>query len=291
MRESIGLCKTAKATQSPTRNDETDDMAIKIKTAEEIELMRKSCQVLSNALAEVVKAVKAGTNGLALDKIADEFIRDHGGKPSFKGYHGFPNALCISMNDDVVHGIPTKTDYKDGDIISLDCGVFMNGYHGDMAYTVGIGNVKPEVVQLMRVTRQALFIGIEQAITGKRTGDIGFAIQEFCERQNPYKCVRELVGHGIGKTLHEDPQVPNYGRKGDGTKLPENCVIAIEPMVNLGKKDVYTKRDNWTIATQDGTPSVHFEHTVVVKAVKPDILTSFEAIEAAVNGNTELVKI
>ena len=266
-------------------------MAIKIKTLEEIELIRKSCEVLSLALAEVIKAAKPGTNGLALDKLADEFIKDYGGKPSFKGYHGFPNALCISMNDDVVHGIPTGAAFKDGDILSLDCGVFMNGYHGDMADSIGIGNVKPEVVQLMRVTKESLFIGIEWATLGKRTGDIGFAIQDFCERQNPYKCVRELVGHGIGKTLHEDPQVPNYGRKGDGAKLPENCVIAIEPMVNLGKKDVYTKKDNWTIATQDGFPSVHFEHTVVVKPVKAEILTSYVAIEKAVKENAELIKI
>ncbi|HLP21598.1 MAG TPA: type I methionyl aminopeptidase [Chitinophagales bacterium] len=266
-------------------------MAIKIKTQEEIELIRKSCEVLSNALAEVVKAAKAGTNGLALDKLAEEYIKDHGGKPSFKGYHGFPNSLCISMNDDVVHGIPTATPYKDGDIISLDCGVYMNGYHGDMAYTIGIGNVKPEIEKLMRVTKESLLLGIEFATAGRRTGDIGFAIQEYCERKNPYKCVRELVGHGIGKTLHEDPQVPNYGRKGDGAKLPENCVIAIEPMVNLGKKDVYTKKDNWTIATQDGTPSVHFEHTVLVKPIKAEILTSFAAIEKAVQANPELVKI
>jgi len=266
-------------------------MAIKIKTQEEIEIIRANSAILSNALAEVVKHAKAGTTGLALDKIAEEFINDHGGKPSFKGYHGFPNALCISMNDEVVHGIPTNVEYKDGDIISLDCGVFKNGYHADMAYTIGIGNVKPETVQLMKVTKESLYLGISFATVGKRTGDIGFAIQDFCERQHPYKCVRELVGHGVGKTLHEDPQVPNYGRKGDGTKLPENCVIAIEPMVNLGKKDVYTKSDNWTIATQDGTPSVHFEHTVLVKVLKADILTSFDGIEKAVKENTELVKV
>lgn len=266
-------------------------MAIKIKTQEEIELIRKSCEVLSNALAEVIKVAKPGVTGLMLDKIAEEYILDHGGKPSFKGYHGFPNSLCISMNDDVVHGIPTNVPYKDGDIISLDGGVYMNGYHGDMAYTIGIGHVKPETVQLMKVTKESLLLGIEFATAGRRTGDIGFAIQEYCERKNPYKCVRELVGHGIGKTLHEDPQVPNYGRKGDGAKLPENCVIAIEPMVNLGKKDVYTKKDNWTIATQDGTPSVHFEHTVLVKPLKAEILTSYVAIEKAVQENPELVKI
>lgn len=266
-------------------------MAIKIKTEEEIEKMRKSCEVLSNALAEVVKAVKAGTTGLALDKIAEQFIADHGGKPSFKGYNGFPNSLCISVNDDVVHGIPTAIEYKDGDIISLDCGVYMNGYHGDMAYTVGIGNVRPDVQDLMRVTKESLYLGIQFATVGRRTGDIGFAIQEHCERKHPYKCVRELVGHGLGKTLHEDPQVPNYGRKGDGAKLPENCVIAIEPMVNLGTKEVYTKRDRWTIATQDGKPSVHFEHTLVVKPVKAELLTSFSAIEKAMQENPELVKI
>lgn len=266
-------------------------MAIKIKTQAEIELIRKSSDVLSRVMGEIAKVIRTGTNGLALDKLAEEFIADHGGKPSFKGYQRFPAALCISVNDEVVHGIPTIKEYKDGDIISVDCGVFMNGYHGDMAYTFGIGNVKPETLKLMQVTKESLYLGIQFAVVGKRTGDIGFAVQDFCERQNPYKCVRELVGHGVGKTLHEDPQVPNYGRKGDGAKLPENCVIAIEPMVNLGKREVYTKRDNWTIATQDGTPSVHFEHTVVVKPGKAEILTTFDFIEAAVNANAELVKV
>ncbi|MES2622645.1 MAG: type I methionyl aminopeptidase [Bacteroidota bacterium] len=266
-------------------------MAIKIKSSEEIEIIRNNCLLLSKTLGEIAKLIKAGTNGLALDKFADEYICDHGGKPSFKGYGGFPNALCISMNDEVVHGIPTSKEYKDGDIVSVDCGVFMNGYHGDMAYTFGIGKVKPENIKLMQVTKESLYLGIEQAIAGKRTGDIGFSVQEYCERKNPYKCVRELVGHGVGKTLHEDPQVPNFGRKGDGAKLPENCVIAIEPMVNLGKKDVYTKRDKWTIATQDGAPSAHFEHTVLVKFHKAEILTSFEWIEGAVKENPDLVKV
>lgn len=266
-------------------------MAIKIKSSDEIEIIRKSCVLVSMALGEVAKAVKAGTNGLALDKLADEYICDHGGKPSFKGYQDFPNALCISMNDEVVHGIPKATEFKEGDIISVDCGVFMNNYHGDMAYTFGIGNVKPAIIQLMKVTKESLYLGIEQAVFGKRTGDIGFAVQDYCEHKYPYKCVRELVGHGVGRTLHEDPQVPNYGRKGDGPKLPENCVIAIEPMINLGKKDVYTKKDNWTIATQDGTPSAHFEHTLVVKHLKAEILTSFDWIEKAVQQNVELVKV
>lgn len=266
-------------------------MAIKIKTEAEIELMRKSCQLLSKTLAEVAKALKAGATGLQMDKLAEEFIKDHGGHPSFKGYNRYPNSLCISVNDEVVHGIPKAEAYKDGDIVSMDCGVFMNGYHGDMAYTFGIGNVKPEIVELLKVTKESLYLGIAQATTGKRTGDIGFAVQDYCERKHSYRCVRELVGHGLGRTLHEDPQVPNYGRKGDGPKLPENCVIAIEPMVNLGKREVYTKRDNWTIATQDGSPSAHFEHTMVIRAAKAEILSTFEWIEQAIADNKELIKV
>jgi methionyl aminopeptidase len=266
-------------------------MAITIYSNEEIELIRQSSMLLSKTHALVAKELKAGKSGAEIDKLAEEFIRDNGGVPSFKGYDGFPNTLCISINDDVVHGIPKKESFKEGDIVSVDCGVYLNGYHSDMAYTFGIGNIKPEVAQLMRITKQALYLGIEQATAGKRTGDIGFAIQEFCEQKNPYKCVRELVGHGVGKTIHEDPQVPNYGKRGQGARLPENCVIAIEPMVNLGKKDIYTRRDNWTIATQDGKPSAHFEHTVAVRSGKADILTTFEWIEKAVHENAALVKI
>lgn len=266
-------------------------MAIKIKSPEEIEIIRKNCELLSKTMGEIATRIKAGVTGLQLDKFADDYIRDLGGHPSFKGYNRYPNALCISVNDEVVHGIPTNVAYKDGDIVSVDCGLFKNGYHADMAYTFGIGNVASATQQLLRITKQSLLLGIEQATVGKRTGDIGFAIQDYCEKQHPYKCVRELVGHGLGKTLHEDPQVPNYGRRNDGTKLPENCTIAIEPMVNLGKRDVYTKRDNWTIATQDGTPSAHFEHTVLVKPGKAQILTSFQWIEKAIADNPELVKI
>ena len=266
-------------------------MAIKIKTAHEIELIRQSCTLLSKTLAEVAKILKAGITGSELDKFAEDYIQSNGGFPSFKGYNRYPASLCISVNDEVVHGIPKTTPFVDGDIVSLDCGVLMNGYHGDMAYTFGIGNVKPEIIQLMKVTKASLYLGIEQATLGKRTGDIGFAIQDFCEQQHPYKCVRELVGHGVGRTLHEDPQVPNYGRKGEGQKLPADCVIAIEPMVNLGKRDVYTKRDNWTIATQDGSPSAHFEHTVVVRPTKAEILTTFDWIEKTVAENPELVKV
>lgn len=266
-------------------------MAIRINTEQDIELIRKSCELLSRTIAEVAKALKAGVTGVEMDKLAEQFIRDNGGVPSFKGYDGFPNTLCLSVNDEVVHGIPKNIAYKDGDIISVDCGVYMNGFHGDMAYTFGIGNVKPEVEKLMKVTKESLYLGIEQATAGKRTGDIGFAVQDYCERQNPYKCVRELVGHGVGKTIHEDPQVPNYGRKGDGPRLPENCVIAIEPMVNLGKKGIYSKKDNWTIATTDGKPSAHFEHTVAVKPVKADILSTFEWIEQAIAQNPQLIKV
>lgn len=266
-------------------------MAIRINTEEDIALIRKSCEVLSKTIAEVAKAIKPGITGVELDRLAEKFIRDNGGTPSFKGFEGFPASLCISINDEVVHGIPKNAPLKDGDIVSIDCGVYMNGFHGDMAYTFGIGNVKPEVQKLMKVTKESLYLGIEQAVAGKRTGDIGFAVQEHCERQNPYKCVRELVGHGVGKTVHEDPQVPNYGSRNSGTRLPENCVIAIEPMVNLGKKGIYSKNDNWTIATQDGQPSVHFEHTVAVRAGKPEILSTFKWIEEAVEGNPVLVKI
>lgn len=263
-------------------------MAIKIKTPEQIELIRKSGALLAETLAEVAKALKPGVNGLYLDKLAETFIRDHGAVPSFKGYSGFPASLCISPNEEVVHGIPNARAFKEGDIISIDAGVFMNGFHGDSAYTFAIGNIKPELFKLMQVTKESLYIGIEMAVAGNRVGLISSAIQEYCERRHGYRCVRELVGHGVGQTLHEDPQVPNFGKPKDGPILPENCVIAIEPMVNLGRKDVYTRNDNWTISTQDHKPSAHYEHTVCVKPGKADILTTFAPIEAAVKANQEL---
>ncbi|MBS1614128.1 MAG: type I methionyl aminopeptidase [Bacteroidetes bacterium] len=266
-------------------------MAIRLNSNEDIEMIRLSADLLSRAHAEVTKAIKVGVTGLELDKIAEEFILDNGGKPSFKGFHGFPATLCLSLNSEVVHGIPKKAPLKDGDVVSVDCGVILNGWYSDMAYTYGLGNVKPEVQDLIRVTKESLALGIAQAAAGKRTGDIGFAVQELCEVKNPYKCVRELVGHGVGKGIHEDPQVPNYGRRGDGTRLPENCVICIEPMVNLGKKGVYTAKDDWTIVTQDHKPSAHFEHTLAVKVGGPDILSTFKYIEEAMYANPELVKI
>lgn len=263
-------------------------MAIKIKTPEQIELMRKSAQVLAATLAEVAKELKAGANGLTLDKLAETFIRDHGGVPSFKGLYGCPSSLLISVNEDVVHGIPNARAYKDGDIASIDAGVFMNGYHADSAYTFAIGNVNPATIKLMQVTKESLYLGIGKAVAGNRVGMISSTIQDYCERKNGYRCVRELVGHGLGTTLHEDPQVPNFGKPNDGPILPENCVIAIEPMVNMGRKDVYTKSDKWTVATQDHKPSAHFEHTVWVRKDKAEILTSFELIEAAVKANSNL---
>ena len=263
-------------------------MAIKIKTPEQIELMRKSAVVLAATLAEVAKEIKAGANGLHLDKLAETFIRDHGGVPSFKGLYGCPSSILISINEDVVHGIPNARAYKDGDIASIDAGVFMNGFHADSAYTFAIGNVKEPVIKLLQVTKESLYLGIEKAIAGNRVGMISSTIQEYCERKHGYRCVRELVGHGLGQTLHEDPQVPNFGKANDGPVLPENCVIAIEPMVNMGRKDVYTKSDKWTVATQDHKPSAHFEHTVWVKKGKPELLTSFDLIEAAVRGNRNL---
>ncbi|HEY0261664.1 MAG TPA: type I methionyl aminopeptidase [Chitinophagales bacterium] len=261
---------------------------INIKTAEEIAIMKANGLILAGAIAEIAKAVKPGINGLQLDKIAEEYIHDNGGTPSFKGLYGFPASVCISVNEEVVHGIPNARVYKDGDIISVDAGVFKNGYHSDSAYTLALGNVAEATMKLLQVTKEALFLGIAEAKAGAWTGDIGFAVQDFCERKHGYRCVRDLVGHGLGKTLHEDPQVPNYGKKGKGDKLPENCVIAIEPMINMGRKDVYTKNDNWTIATQDSKPSAHYEHTVCIRKSAAELLTTFDVIEAAVKGNKEL---
>jgi methionyl aminopeptidase len=264
-------------------------MAIKIKTTEEIEIIRANGVILANTLAMVAKELKPGVNGLYLDKLAEAFIRDHGGEPSFKGYGGFPATLCISVNEEVVHGMPNARGFRETDMVSIDTGVFKNGYHADSAYSFAFTNVTEPVLKLLRVTKESLYVGIEAAIEGNRTGDIGFVIQEYCERKNGYRCVRELVGHGVGKTLHEDPQVPNYGKRSEGPKLPSNCVIAIEPMVNLGRKDVYTKSDKWTIATQDHKPSAHFEHTICVKAAQADILTTFAPIEEAIKLNEYLV--
>lgn len=248
------------------------------KTNEEIEQIRISSLLVSKTHAEVAKLIAPGVSTLALDKVAEEFIRDNGGIPAFKGYNGFPYSLCISINEQVVHGFPGKYELKDGDIVSVDCGVVMNGWFGDSAYTFAVGEVKPQVLNLLKITKECLAKGIANAVAGKRLGDIGEAIQEHAEK-NGYSVVRELVGHGIGKSLHESPEVPNYGRRGSGIKLQEGLVIAIEPMINLGKKGVRQEADGWTITTVDKQPSAHFEHTVAVKAGKADVLSTFEYIE------------
>jgi methionyl aminopeptidase len=253
---------------------------IYIKTREEIELMRESALMVSRTLGIIAKEVKPGVSPKFLDKIAEEFIRDNGGVPAFKGYRGFPATLCISINEAVVHGIPTDKALKEGDIISVDCGVKKNGFYGDHAYSFAVGVVKPELQKLLEVTKESLYKGIEQCIAGNRVGDISFAIQNHAEK-NGYGVVRELVGHGLGKSLHEDPEVPNYGKRGDGPKIKDGMVFAIEPMINLGKKNVKQLNDGWTIVTADGLPSAHFEHDVAIVDGKPDILSTFAYVEEA----------
>lgn len=251
-------------------------------------MIRQSALMVSATLTEVAKFLKPGITTLSIDTMAETFIRDNGGVPSFKGYHGFPFTLCISVNDVVVHGFPSTYELKDGDIISVDCGFYKNRYHGDSAYTFAIGDVKPEVLQLLKITKESVYRGVEQACENNRTGDIAFAIENFTSREHPYGVVRELVGHGVGRDLHEDPQVPNFGRRGDGKKLREGMVLAIEPMINLGRKDVYTRDDGWTVATKDGLASAHFEHTTAVRKNKGEPLSSFVTIEAAERENPEL---
>lgn len=255
---------------------------IHIKTDEEIELQRQSSLLVGATLAEVAKNIKPGVKTIELDRIAEEFIRDHGSEPGFKGYGGFPASLCISVNDAVVHGIPDETELKDGDIVSVDCGTFMNGFYGDSAYTFPVGAVSEELLLLLQRTKESLYLGIEQAVAGKRVRDIGYAIQSYVE-QFGYGVVRELVGHGVGRNMHEEPEVPNYGRRGTGIKLKKNMCIAIEPMINLGVKEVYQDKDGWTIRTADGKPSAHFEHDVAIREGKADILSSFEEIEKVLN--------
>ena len=261
---------------------------IHIRSHQEIETIRKSALMVSATLSEVAKFLKPGIKTITVDTMAEAFIRDNGGVPSFKNYHGFPYSLCISVNEVVVHGFPGDYELKDGDIISVDCGVYMNGYHGDSAYTFAIGNVKPEVLKLMRVTKESVYLGVAQARDNNRVGDISFAVENYTNRIHGYGVVRELVGHGVGKELHEDPQVPNNGRRGDGKKLKEGMVLAIEPMINLGTRDVKTLTDGWTVVTRDGKPSVHFEHTTAVRKNKGETLSSFAPIEVAEQGNNEL---
>ena len=253
------------------------------KTEEEIDLIRNSSLLVAKTHAEIAGLVKPGITTLALDKIAEEFIRDNGGVPAFKGYGGFPNTLCMSPNDQVVHGIPNDRVLEDGEILSVDCGVVMNGYFGDSAFTYEVGEVDAETKQLLKVTKESLYKGIEMAVSGNRIGDISYAVQKHAESCG-YGVVRELVGHGVGKNLHESPEVPNYGRRGRGAKLQEGLVIAIEPMINMGTRKIMQHNDGWTITTIDNKPSAHFEHTIVVRKGKAEILSSFEEIEKKING-------
>lgn len=267
---------------------------IYLKTNSDLEIIRANGVILGQTHAEVAKLLKPGITTKELDKVAYEFIKDNNSIPSFLNYNvsgnKFPASLCISVNDVVVHGIPNNYQLKDGDIVSIDCGVFKNGFHADSAYTYAVGNVAEETLRLLRVTKESLYLGIEQAVFGKRLGDIGFGIQSYCE-QAGFTIVRELVGHGVGKSLHEGPEVANYGKRGDGAKLKEGMVIAIEPMVNQGKKAIHQDNDRWTIRTQDRKPSAHFEHTIAVKKDKADILTTFEFIEAVLATSEYLVNI
>lgn len=250
------------------------------KTEEEIELIRASAKVLAQAHGEVAKLVKEGITTQQLDQRAEEFIRDSGGVPSFKGYNDFPFSLCISPNSVVVHGFPSGYTLKSGDVLSIDGGVLLNGYHSDSAYTYAVGEVAPEVQALLKRTKESLYLGIEQAVAGNRMGDVSYAVQQHVEKAG-YGVVRELVGHGVGRKLHERPEVPNYGKRGSGLKLQTGLVIAIEPMVNLGTKQIVQEKDGWTIRTKDKLPSAHFEHTIVVRKDKAEVLTSFEYIEKA----------
>lgn len=258
------------------------------KTHAEVELMRKSALLVSKTLTEVAAMLKPGVATISLDKMIGEYIHDHDAVPSFLNYNGYPYNSCISVNDVVVHGFPTKKELKEGDIVSVDIGVILNGWHGDHAYTFAIGDPGKEVMQLIKVTKESLYKGIEKAITGNRIGDISFAIQEHTEKKYGYGVVRELVGHGLGKNMHEDPQVPNYGKRGSGAKLKDGMVLAIEPMINLGKKEVYTEADGWTVRTKDGKPSVHFEHDVCIRKNAADILSDYTPIEAAEKANVNL---
>lgn len=251
---------------------------VKLKTREEIALMRESAQLVSKTLGMLASEIKPGISPLKLDSLAEEFIRDHGAIPGFKGLYGFPNTLCTSLNQQVVHGIPNDQPLESGDIISVDCGALKNGFYGDQAYTFMIGEVGEDIRQLIQVTKECLVKGIEQAKAGNRIGDIGFAIQQHAENHG-YGVVRELVGHGIGRKMHEAPEVPNFGKRGRGAKLKNGMTLAIEPMINLGTKHVKQMNDGWTIVTADARPSAHFEHDVAIVNGQPEILTTFEYIE------------
>ena len=251
---------------------------IYLKTDEEIELLREANLVVARTLAEVAKVIAPGVTTLKLDAVAEEYIRSQGAVPGFKGYGGFPGTLCVSVNENVVHGIPSNYALREGDIVSVDCGAVKDGFNGDSTYTFCVGEVSEEVKNLLRTTKESLYVGIEKAVEGNRIGDIGHAVQEYCEKRG-YSVVRELCGHGVGKRLHEEPDVPNYGRKGTGPLIKNGMVIAIEPMINMGSKNIVIERDGWTCRTKDRKPSAHFERTIAVHGGKPDIRSSFAYVE------------
>ena len=254
-----------------------------LKTDEEIELLRQANLLVGKTLAELAKIIQPGVTTRQLDKVADTFIRDHGAEPTFLGFPNpyggpFPASICTSVNDQVVHGIPNDNPLEEGDIVSVDCGTLLNGFNGDSCYTFCVGEVSPEVMQLLKTTKESLYKDIEQAAPGRRLGDIGFAVQTHCEDKG-YGVVREFVGHGIGREMHEDPQVPNYGRRGNGPQIKNGLCIAIEPMITLGSREIYMEQDRWGIKTRDHSVAAHYEHTIAVRKNGADILSSFEFIE------------
>lgn len=258
---------------------------IYLKTDDEIALMRESNLLVGKTLGEVARWIAPGVTTLRLDQIAEEFIRDNGGIPGFKGYGGFPFTLCISVNENIVHGFPSSYVLRDGDIVSVDCGAIVGGYNGDSAYTFPVGEVAPEIMALLKTTKESLYLGIEKAVAGNRIGDISNAVQTYCEARG-YSVVRELCGHGIGRKLHEDPEVPNYGRRGCGPLLKKGMCIAIEPMINLGSRNIVIERDGWTTRTRDRKPSAHYEHTVAItENGAAEILSSFDYVEEVLGEN------
>lgn len=261
-------------------------MKLNVKSKEEVELLRQSNILVSKALAEVATLVRPGVTTLELDRRAEVFICDHGATPGFKGFRGFPNTLCTSVNSEVVHGIPSNYQLKEGDILSVDCGVLINGFYGDTAFTFPVGRIDQEISRLLKTTRESLLKGVEQAVAGNRLGDIGYAVQQHAESSG-FSVVRELVGHGIGTGLHEPPEVPNYGKRGRGPILPDGLVICIEPMINQGRKDVIQERDGWTIRTIDHKPSAHYEFAVVVRKGKADVLSTFDFIDEVLYKKTQ----
>lgn len=261
---------------------------VNLKSEEEIELIRNSSLLVGKTLAEIANYLKPGVTTKFLDRIAEEYIRANSAIPGFKNYRGYSSTLCISINEQVVHGIPSNREIMEKDIVSIDCGVILDGYYGDSAYTFAVGDVDDDVLKLMRITKEALYFGIEAAVAGNRVGDISYAVQNHVEKHG-YSVVRELVGHGLGRKLHEEPQVPNYGTRGSGLKLSEGLVICIEPMINLGKKDIIQEKDGWTIRTKDLRPSAHFEHVIVVRKGKSEVLSTFDYIEKVNNDSIKVI--